>query len=242
MCDLKFEEVNSKDVKSREAKLKDYWNEIDLLEETFKTREDADEYVIYDGPPTANGKPGIHHVIARTLKDMTSRYKNMRGYKVLKKAGWDTHGLPVEIEVEKELGFHDKNDIEEFGIEKFNQLCKQSVWKYSDMWQDMSKRMAYLYDMDHPYVTMDNDYIETEWWLLDNAFKNGYIYEGAKVMPYCPRCGTGLASHEVAQGYEMDKTITLTVRFKKKDSDNEYFHTPPITPKRMSPFLSKGRW
>ena len=230
MCDLKFEEVNAKDVKSREAKLKDYWNEIDLLEETFKTREDACEYVIYDGPPTANGKPGIHHVIARTLKDMTSRYKNMRGYKVLKKAGWDTHGLPVEIEVEKELGFHDKNDIEEFGIEKFNQLCKQSVWKYSDMWQDMSKRMAYLYDMDHPYVTMDNDYIETEWWLLDKAFKNGYIYEGAKVMPYCPRCGTGLASHEVAQGYEMDKTITLTVRFKKKDSDNEYFLAWTTTP------------
>ena len=230
MCDLKFEEVNSKDVKSREAKLKDYWNEIDLLEETFKTREDADEYVIYDGPPTANGKPGIHHVIARTLKDMTSRYKNMKGYKVFKKAGWDTHGLPVEIEVEKELGFHDKNDIEAYGIEKFNHLCKESVWKYSDMWRDMSDRMAFLYDMDHPYVTMDNDYIETEWWLLDKAFKKGYIYEGAKVMPYCPRCGTGLASHEVAQGYEMEKTLTLTVRFKKKDSDNEYFLAWTTTP------------
>ena len=230
MCDLKFEEVNSKDVKSREARLKDYWNEIDLLEETFKTREDADEYVIYDGPPTANGKPGIHHVIARTLKDMTSRYKNMKGYKVLKKAGWDTHGLPVEIEVEKELGFHDKNDIEAYGIEKFNHLCKESVWKYSDMWRDMSDRMAFLYDMDHPYVTMDNDYIETEWWLLDKAFKKGYIYEGAKVMPYCPRCGTGLASHEVAQGYEMEKTLTLTVRFKKKDSDNEYFLAWTTTP------------
>ena len=230
MCDLKFEEVNSKDVKSREAKLKDYWNEIDLLEETFKTREDADEYVIYDGPPTANGKPGIHHVIARTLKDMTSRYKNMKGYKVLKKAGWDTHGLPVEIEVEKELGFHDKNDIEAYGIEKFNHLCKESVWKYSDLWRDMSDRMAFLYDMDHPYVTMDNDYIETEWWLLDKAFKKGYIYEGAKVMPYCPRCGTGLASHEVAQGYEMEKTLTLTVRFKKKDSDNEYFLAWTTTP------------
>ena len=230
MCDLKFEEVNSKDVKSREAKLKDYWNEIDLLEETFKTREDADEYVIYDGPPTANGKPGIHHVIARTLKDMTSRYKNMKGYKVFKKAGWDTHGLPVEIEVEKELGFHDKNDIEAYGIEKFNHLCKESVWKYSDLWRDMSDRMAFLYDMDHPYVTMDNDYIETEWWLLDKAFKKGYIYEGAKVMPYCPRCGTGLASHEVAQGYEMEKTLTLTVRFKKKDSDNEYFLAWTTTP------------
>ena len=230
MCDLKFEEVNSKDVKAREAKLKDYWNEIDLLEETFKTRENADEYVIYDGPPTANGKPGIHHVIARTLKDMTSRYKNMKGYKVLKKAGWDTHGLPVEIEVEKQLGFHDKNDIEEYGIEKFNHLCKESVWKYSDMWRDMSDRMAFLYDMDHPYVTMDNNYIETEWWLLDQAFKKGYIYEGAKVMPYCPRCGTGLASHEVAQGYEFEKTLTLTVRFKKKGASNEYFLAWTTTP------------
>ena len=230
MFDLKFEEVNSKDVKSREAKLKDYWNEIDLLGETFKTRENADEYVIYDGPPTANGKPGIHHVIARTLKDMTSRYKNMKGYKVLKKAGWDTHGLPVEIEVEKQLGFHDKNDIEQYGIEKFNHLCKESVWKYSDMWRDMSDRMAFLYDMDHPYVTMDNNYIETEWWLLDQAFKKGYIYEGAKVMPYCPRCGTGLASHEVAQGYEFEKTLTLTVRFKKKGASNEYFLAWTTTP------------
>lgn len=225
-----FKSLNTSDTKNREAEVEKYWKDIDILDETFKTREDAKEYIIYDGPPTANGKPGIHHVIARTLKDMTSRYKNMKGYKVLKKAGWDTHGLPVEIEVEKQLDFHDKNDIEEFGIEKFNKLCKESVWTYSDMWRDMSDRMGFLYDMDHPYVTMDNDYIETEWWLLDNAFKNGYIYEGAKVMPYCPRCGTGLASHEVAQGYQMDKTITLTVKFKKKDTENEYFLAWTTTP------------
>ena len=225
-----FKSLNTNDTKSREADVEKYWQEIDLLDQTFKTREDAEEYIIYDGPPTANGKPGIHHVIARTLKDMTSRYKNMKGYKVLKKAGWDTHGLPVEIEVEKKLDFHDKNDIENFGIEKFNKLCQESVWTYSDMWRDMSDRMGFLYDMDHPYVTMDNDYIETEWWLLDNAFKKGYIYEGAKVMPYCPRCGTGLASHEVAQGYQMDKTITLTVKFKKKDTENEYFLAWTTTP------------
>ena len=225
-----FRALNTADSKNREAAIKDYWNDIDLLNETFKSREDSDTYIIYDGPPTANGKPGIHHVIARTLKDMNSRYQNMKGYKVMKKAGWDTHGLPVEIEVEKKLDFHDKNDIETYGIENFNKLCKESVWTYSDMWRDMSDRMAYLYDMDHPYVTMDNDYIETEWWLLDNAFKNGYIYEGAKVMPYCPRCGTGLASHEVAQGYQMDKTITLTVKFKKKDTDNEYFLAWTTTP------------
>ena len=225
-----FKSLNTNDTRSREADVEKYWQDIDLLDQTFKTREDAEEYIIYDGPPTANGKPGIHHVIARTLKDMTSRYKNMKGYKVLKKAGWDTHGLPVEIEVEKQLDFHDKNDIENYGIEKFNKLCKESVWKYSDMWRDMSDRMGFLYDMDHPYVTMDNDYIETEWWLLDNAFKKGHIYEGAKVMPYCPRCETGLASHEVAQGYQMDKTITLTVKFKKKDTDNEYFLAWTTTP------------
>ena len=225
-----FKSLDSKDVRKREAATEKYWQEIDLLDKTFTTRKDAEEYIIFDGPPTANGKPGIHHVIARTLKDMTSRYKNMKGYKVLKKAGWDTHGLPVEIEVEKTLGFHDKNDIEEYGIEKFNQLCKESVWKYSDQWREMSDRMAYLYNMDDPYITMDNDYIETEWYLLDKAFKNGYIYEGAKVMPYCPRCGTGLASHEVAQGYQMDKTITLTVKFKKKGTDNEYFLAWTTTP------------
>ena len=225
-----FKSLDSKDVRKREAATEKYWQEIDLLDKTFTTRKDAEEYIIFDGPPTANGKPGIHHVIARTLKDMTSRYKNMKGYKVLKKAGWDTHGLPVEIEVEKTLGFHDKNDIEEYGIEKFNQLCKESVWKYSDQWREMSDRMAYLYNMDDPYITMDNDYIETEWYLLDKAFKNGYIYEGAKVMPYCPRCGTGLASHEVAQGYQMDKTITLTVKFKKRGTDNEYFLAWTTTP------------
>ena len=225
-----FKSLDSKDVRKREAATEKYWQEIDLLDKTFTTRKDAEEYIIFDGPPTANGKPGIHHVIARTLKDMTSRYKNMKGYKVLKKAGWDTHGLPVEIEVEKTLGFHDKNDIEEYGIEKFNQLCKESVWKYSDQWREMSDRMAYLYNMDDSYITMDNDYIETEWYLLDKAFKNGYIYEGAKVMPYCPRCGTGLASHEVAQGYQMDKTITLTVKFKKKGTDNEYFLAWTTTP------------
>lgn len=225
-----FESLNTKDTKQRESSLAKYWQDIDLLKRTFETREDAQDYIIYDGPPTANGKPGIHHVIARTLKDMTSRYKNMSGYKVMKKAGWDTHGLPVEIEVEKELGFKDKNDIEEYGVEKFNQHCKDSVFKYSDMWRDMSDRMAFLYDMDNPYITLDNDYIETEWWLLNNAFKKGLIYEGAKVMPYCPRCGTGLASHEVAQGYQMDKTITLICKFKKAESKNEYFLAWTTTP------------
>lgn len=225
-----FESLNTKETKQREAKVSKYWSDIDLLKRTFETRENCKEYIIYEGPPTANGKPGIHHVIARTLKDMTSRYKNMSGYKVLKKAGWDTHGLPVEIEVEKELGFHDKNDIEAYGVEKFNQHCKDSVFRYSDVWREMSDRMAYLYDMDNPYITLKNDYIETVWWLLNEANKKGLVYEGAKVMPYCPRCGTGLASHEVAQGYQMDKTITLICKFKKADTENEYFLAWTTTP------------
>lgn len=225
-----FKSLDTKNTRQRELDLSKYWSDIDLLDKTFTTRDGKEEYIIYDGPPTANGKPGIHHVIARTLKDMTSRYKNMQGFKVLKKAGWDTHGLPVEIEVEKELGFKEKSEIEEYGVEKFNKKCKESVFKYSDMWRDMSDRMAFLYDMDNPYITLDNDYIETEWWLLNEAFKKGLIYEGAKVMPYCPRCGTGLASHEVAQGYQMDKALTLVCKFKKKDVENEYFLAWTTTP------------
>lgn len=225
-----FKSLDTKNTKKRELDISKYWSKIDLLDKTFKTRENAKEYMIYDGPPTANGKPGIHHVIARTLKDMTSRYKNMQGYKVFKKAGWDTHGLPVEIEVEKELGIFEKDQIEDYGVERFNQKCKESVFKYSDMWRDMSDRMAYLYDMDNPYITLNNDYIETVWWLLNEAFKKGLIYEGYKVMPYCPRCGTGLASHEVAQGYQIDKAITLICKFKLKNKDNEYFLAWTTTP------------
>ncbi|MDO4594375.1 MAG: isoleucine--tRNA ligase [Tissierellia bacterium] len=226
----KFDSLDTKNVKEAEKNVADYWNKIDLLEESYKQREGCEDYIFYDGPPTANGRPGIHHVIARTLKDMTCRYKNLRGYRVYRRAGWDTHGLPVEIEVEKELGFDDKNDIEKYGVEKFNKKCKDSVFKYSSQWRDMSDRMAFLADMDNPYITLDNDYIESVWWLLDNMFKKGYIYEGAKVLPYCPRCGTGLASHEVALGYKNDKTLTLICEFKKKDTENEYFLAWTTTP------------
>ena len=148
---------------------------------------------------SANGHPGIHHVMARALKDSVLRYKVMRGYKVKPRGGWDTHGLPVELEVEKQLGFKDKKDIENFGIENFNEKCKESVFKYVGEWEDMSKRMGMFLDMDNSYVTYYDDYIETEWWILNNVFERGLIYEGHKIVPYCPRCGTGLASHEVAQ-------------------------------------------
>lgn len=224
-----FKEFSKDSVRDREIKTSEYWDKIDLLHQTYDTREGKERYVFYDGPPTANGKPGIHHVISRTLKDMTVRYKTMQGYQVYKKAGWDTHGLPVEIEVEKKLGIKDKKEIEDYGVEAFNQKCKESVFSYKDLWEDMSKRMAYNVDMENPYITLDNDYIESEWYILDKLFKDGLIYEGAKILPYCPRCGTGLASHEVAQGYETIKTTSAYVAFKRKDED-EYFLAWTTTP------------
>ncbi|MFM1515545.1 isoleucine--tRNA ligase [Helcococcus ovis] len=227
---MKFEALSESSVKDREKQISDYWKEIDLLKQSTETRKDGPSYVFFDGPPTANGKPGIHHVISRTLKDMTCRYKTMRGYYVERKAGWDTHGLPVEIEAEKKLHLNSKKEIEEYGVEKFNKVCRKSVFTYSGMWKDMSDRMAFLADMDNPYITLDNDYIETAWHLLDDFNKKGLLYEGAKILPYCPRCGTGLASHEVAQGYKIIKSQTATVKFKLKDKENEYFLAWTTTP------------
>lgn len=227
---MKFQELSTDSVKDREKQVSDYWKEIDLLKQSTETRKDGPQYVFYDGPPTANGRPGIHHVISRTLKDMTVRYKTMRGYYVERKAGWDTHGLPVEIEAEKKLNLNSKKEIEKYGVEKFNAVCKDSVFTYSGQWRDMSDRMAFLADMDNPYITLDNDYIETVWHLLDDFNKKGLLYEGAKILPYCPRCGTGLASHEVAQGYKEIKSQTAIAKFKLKDKENEYFLAWTTTP------------
>ncbi len=226
---MKFKELSKENVKTREIKTSEYWKELDLLSRSVEDRKDGPSFVFYDGPPTANGKPGIHHVISRTLKDMTVRYKTMRGFHVERKAGWDTHGLPVEIEAEKKLGLSSKKEIEEYGVAEFNKVCKESVFKYSGLWKEMSERMAFLADMDDPYITLDNDYIETVWHLLDDFNKKGLVYEGAKILPYCPRCGTGLASHEVAQGYKNIKSETATVKFKRKDHD-EYFLAWTTTP------------
>ncbi|WP_053943523.1 isoleucine--tRNA ligase [Kallipyga gabonensis] len=219
-----------KDARQGELDLIDRWEKMDLLDRSIKEREGKPNYVFYDGPPTANGKPGVHHVIARTLKDMTCRYKTMQGYRVRRKAGWDTHGLPVEIEVEKKLGFHDKQDIEAYGVEKFNEKCRESVFEYRDLWMDMSHRMAFLADMDNPYITLDNDYVETVWHLLDDFYRKGLIYKGAKILPYCSRCGTGLASHEVAQGYEEDDVMTVYPMFPIKGKEKEYFLAWTTTP------------
>ena len=225
----KFEDLSNLPVNESEKRIADYWDEIGLLEKSISTREGNKRFIFYEGPPTANGKPGIHHVIARALKDAVCRYKTMQGYQVKRKAGWDTHGLPVEIEVEKELNISSKQEIEEYGIAAFNQKCKESVFKYESLWREMTWRMGYLIDMDNPYITLDNDYIETVWWILDKFNKEGLIYEGHKILPYCTRCGTGLASHEVAQGYEEIKTTTVYVKFKRKDKD-EYFLVWTTTP------------
>ena len=189
-----------------------------------------DYFVFYDGPATANGMPGIHHMLAKLLKDCITKYKTMQGYKVLRKVGWDTHGLPVEVQVEKELGFNGKNDIEKYGIKEFNEKCRESVWKNEASFKDFTSKMGQFIDLEHPYITYDNNYIETEWWILKQFFDKGLIYNGLKILPYCPRCGTGLASHEVAQGYKEITVNTVTVPFKVKNEDNTYILIWTTTP------------
>ena len=226
---MRFKNLNEGTVKDSEAKVRKFWDDVNILDTTIKAREGSESFVFYEGPPTANGKPGIHHVIARTLKDSVCRYKTMSGYQVKRKAGWDTHGLPVEIEVEKNLSLGSKQEIEDYGIEKFNEACRESVFTYEKQWKEMTRRMAYEIDLENPYITLDNNYIESCWWILDKFFKEDYIYEGHKILPYCSRCGTGLASHEVAQGYKEIKTNTVVVKFKRTGVD-EYFLVWTTTP------------
>jgi len=224
-----FENLSEKAIADLQNEQADQWEKEDLLEKCVTTRKGMPSFVFYEGPPTANGRPGIHHVIARALKDSVCRYKTMQGFEVKRKAGWDTHGLPVEIEVEKQLGMSGKQDIEKYGIKEFNQKCKESVFTYEKQWREMTKRMGYIIDLDNPYITLDNNYIETGWWILKEFFNAGLIYEGHKILPYCPRCGTGLASHEVAQGYKEVKTNTVIAKFKRTDAD-EYFLAWTTTP------------
>ncbi|MBR5996196.1 MAG: isoleucine--tRNA ligase [Eubacteriaceae bacterium] len=226
---MAFKELEKGNVNENEKQVSEYWDKIDILKRTLDVREGNHNFVFYEGPPTANGKPGIHHVLARTLKDAVNKYHTMTGYRVVRKAGWDTHGLPVEIEVEKKLGMSGKGDIEKYGISEFCDKCRESVFSYEELWRNMTKRMGYFIDLDNPYITLDNDYIETEWWILNQFFTKGFMYEGYKILPYCPRCGTGLASHEVAQGYKMIKSDTVYVPFKVKDKD-EYILAWTTTP------------
>ena len=222
-----FKELKKEKVEDVEASFSKYWQEKDILN---KSIENKDKYfVFYDGPATANGMPGLHHMVAKFLKDAFCKYKTMQGYKVLRKVGWDTHGLPVEVQVEKQLGFNGKKDIEKYGIEKFNAECRKTVWANEKAFSDLTTKMGQFIDLEHPYVTYDNSYIETEWWILKKFFDAGLFYEGQKILPYCPRCGTGLATHEVAQGYKEISVDTVIVCMKKKDED-AYFLVWTTTP------------
>ena len=203
----------------REKQVEKFWEDNQIFEKSMKVHEGNPSYVFYDGPPTANGKPHIGHVETRVIKDMIPRYRTMKGYQVPRKAGWDTHGLPVELEVEKKLGLDGKDQIEKYGVEPFIEQCKESVWKYEGMWEDFSHTVGFWADMKNPYVTYHNDYIESEWWALKEIWKKGLLYEGHKIVPYCPRCGTPLSSHEVAQGYKDVKERSAVVRFKVKGED-----------------------
>ena len=213
----------------REKQVEKFWKENDIFEKSIENRKEGETYTFYDGPPTANGKPHIGHVLTRVIKDMIPRYRTMKGYMVPRKAGWDTHGLPVELEVEKKLGLDGKEQIEEYGLEPFIKHCKESVWKYKGMWEDFSSTVGFWADMEHPYVTYDNNFIESEWWALKQIWDKGLLYKGFKIVPYCPRCGTPLSSHEVAQGYKNVKERSAVVRFKVKGED-AYFLAWTTTP------------
>ncbi|MEG1426216.1 MAG: class I tRNA ligase family protein, partial [Oscillospiraceae bacterium] len=210
--------ANQNTVEREKATVK-FWNDHKIFEKTVESCAGKPGYTFYDGPPTANGKPHIGHVLTRAVKDLIPRYRLMKGWDVPRKAGWDTHGLPVEIEVEKLLGINGKEQIEEYGLAPFISKCKESVWNYRGMWEDFSKSVGFWADMENPYVTYDNNFIESEWWAMKEIFNKGLLYKGFKIVPYCPRCGTPLSSHEVAQGYKVIKERSAIVRFKVKNED-----------------------
>ncbi len=224
-----FKELRKGSVHEVENEILKEWQEKDILNATIQHREGNEKFVFYDGPATANGMPGVHHMLAKFLKDTFCKYKTMKGYQVYRKVGWDTHGLPVELAVEKQLGFNNKQDIEAYGIEAFNKACREDVWKNEEAFERLTNEMGQFIDLKHPYVTYDNSYIETEWWILKKFFDAGMIYEGHKILPFCTRCGTGLASHEVAQGYKEIPVNSVVVPMKKKDED-VYFLVWTTTP------------
>lgn len=225
-----YEKVSTKlDFTSREEKVLEFWKENKIFEKSIEEKKDLPTYTFYDGPPTANGKPHIGHVLTRVIKDMIPRYQTMKGHKIIRKAGWDTHGLPVELEIEKELGIDGKEQIEAYGLDPFIRKCKESVWKYKGMWEEFSGKVGFWADMDNPYVTYHNTFIESEWWALKKIWDDGLLYKGFKIVPYCPRCGTPLSSHEVAQGYKTVKERSAVVRFKVIGED-AYFLAWTTTP------------
>ena len=213
-----------------EKEVADLWKDKNVIKKNFDMNQDGEYFTFYDGPPTANGRPHVGHVLTRVMKDIIPRYKVMKGYKVIRKAGWDTHGLPVELEIEKKLGISGKEQIEEYGVEKFVKECKDSVFTYVNMWEKMTDQIGYWVDMEQPYVTYHNSYIESVWWALNQLWEKGLLYKGHKVMPYCPRCGTGLSSHEVSQGYKDVKDLTAIAKFKVVGEENKYILAWTTTP------------
>ena len=215
---------------SREKEVEAFWERQNIFKKSIDQRQGGDTFTFYDGPPTANGKPHIGHIETRAIKDLIPRYQTMKGKKVLRKAGWDTHGLPVELEVEKQLGLDGKEQIEAYGIEPFIQKCKESVWKYKGEWERMSQRVGFWADMDDPYITYTDEYIESVWWSLKRVADKGLLYKGHKVVPYCPRCGTALSSHEVSQGYKTVKEVSAFVRFQVKGQSDTWLYAWTTTP------------
>ena len=214
-----FKPVSSKlDITDMELKVLRYWQTHEIFHKSMSSREGSPEYVFYEGPPTANGKPGVHHVLARAFKDIFPRYKTMRGYHVSRRGGWDTHGLPVEIEVEKKLGFTNKQQIEDYWIGKFNDLCRESAFTYIQEWEKLTDRIGYWVDLTNAYITYTNEYIESVWWILKSFWEKNLLYQGYKVVPYCPRCGTPLSDHEVAQGYRDASDPSVFVRMPLVDT------------------------
>jgi isoleucyl-tRNA synthetase len=226
-----FREVSSKlNISEREEKILQIWKKEKIFQKSLDLRKNAPEFVFYEGPPTANGRPGIHHVMSRTIKDVVCRYKAMKGFLVRRKAGWDTHGLPVEIEVEKELNINGKDEIEKFGISEFNQKCRESVFHYKKEWDSLTERIGYWLDLENPYITFNNEYIESVWWILKEIWDKDLLYQGFKILPYCPRCETPISSHEVSQGYRDVKDPSIYVRMKVRNTENKYFLVWTTTP------------
>jgi isoleucyl-tRNA synthetase len=226
-----FEELTDKiSYPALEREMLKLWKEQGVFEKSISTREGKPGFTFYEGPPTANGRPGIHHVMSRTLKDLVCRYKTMRGYQVHRKAGWDTHGLPVEIEVEKQLGMKHKDEIVKYGVAEFNKKCRESVWKYKAEWELLTEQMGYWVDLTDPYVTFENEYIESIWWALKRFYDGGMIYRGYKIQPYCPRCETPLSSHEVSLGYDDVKDPSVYIRMKLKNEPDTSFLVWTTTP------------
>src|SRR5699024_3364139 len=225
-----FDEVKKLNFPKVEVETLKWWKEQDIFEKSLSSREGGIPFTFYEGPPTANGKPGIHHVMARTVKDLFCRYKTLKGYHVERKGGWDTHGLPVEIEVEKELDLEGRSEVEEYGISEYNDKCRKSVLKYKDLWDELTNRMAYWVDLDDPYITFDNDYIESVWWAFKTLFDKGLVYKGYKIQWYSPGSGTVLSSHEVSLGYEETQDPSIYVKFKMDDVEDTYFLAWTTTP------------